>query len=405
MSAVRGVADLADLADVGRDPRRGGWSRHLGDDAERTLRAWFADEAARRGLAVETDRNANLWAWWGDPEGDDAVVTGSHLDSVPGGGAYDGPLGVVSAFAAVDALRARGTVPGRPLAVVAFAEEEGGRFGVPCLGSRLLTGALDPDRARALRDADGVTLAEVLDRLGVDPAGVGPDPERLARLGRVVELHVEQGRALAPRGAAVAVGSTVVAHGRWRLAFTGRGDHAGTTRLADRHDPMLPAAATVLAARAAMVRHGDDARATVGRLHVVPGAANGVASRVEVRLDARGPLPDALVDDVTAAARAAADAEGCRVEVRCESLSPAVVLDEDLADVLAGAVASTVPDVGRLATAAGHDAAVLAAHVPAGMLHVRNPTGVSHAPDEHADDADVATGVVALTDALAGLLR
>ncbi|MEJ2862073.1 allantoate amidohydrolase [Actinomycetospora flava] len=387
---------LDEIADVGRDARRGGWSRHLGDDAEATLREWFVEQAQRRGLQVETDANLNLWAWWGEP-GPDAVVTGSHLDSVPGGGAYDGPLGVVSALAAVDELRSRGTRPRRPVAVAVFAEEEGGRFGVPCLGSRLLTGSLDPDRARGLRDPDGVTLAEAL---GGRAAGLGPDPERLARIGRFVELHVEQGRALAPRGDALAVGSTIVAHGRWRLSFTGRADHAGTTRLADRCDPMVPAAATVLAARAAMARHGDEARATVGRLHAVPGGTNVVASRVDLWLDARGPMPQALLDDVTAAAHAAAADEGCTVEVRAESVSGAVTLDIDLAETLA-----TITGAGRLATAAGHDAGVLAAHVPAGMLHVRNPTGVSHAPDEHAEDVDAEAGARALADVLEELCR
>lgn len=387
---------LDDIADVGRDARRGGWSRHLGDDAESTLREWFVEQAGRRELQVETDGNQNLWAWWGGP-GPDAVVTGSHLDSVPGGGAFDGPLGVVSALGALDRLAERGVVPRRPVAVVVFAEEEGGRFGVPCLGSRLLTGALDPDRARGLRDPDGVTLAEAL---GPHAARLGPDPERLARIGRFVELHVEQGRALAPRGQALAVGSTIVAHGRWRLSFRGRADHAGTTRLDDRRDPMLPAAATVLAARAAMARHGEQARATVGRLHAVPGGTNVVAARVDLWLDARGPLPQALVDDVAAAAHAAAADEGCTVEVRAESVSDAVTLDAGLADTLA-----TVTGAGRLPTAAGHDAGVLAAHVPAGMLHVRNPTGVSHAPDEHADDADADAGVEALADVLEALCR
>ncbi|PVZ05333.1 allantoate amidohydrolase [Actinomycetospora cinnamomea] len=395
---------LAAVDDVGRDRRRGGWSRHLGDDAETTLREWFTTEAARRGLAVETDTNTNLWAWWGDPEAGDAVVTGSHLDSVPGGGAYDGPLGVASGLAALDLLRARGHRPTRPIAVAVFAEEEGGRFGVPCLGSRLLTGALDPDRARALRDADGVTLAEVYARRGHDPARLGHDPARLGRLARFVELHIEQGRALAPQDLAIGVGSTIVAHGRWRLSFTGRADHAGTTELADRRDPMLPAAETVLAARRAMARD-PQARATVGRVHARPGGTNIVPSAVEVWLDARGPAPQALVEDVVAAARAAAGAEGCRVEVTTDSVSPAVRLDAGLADTLTRVAAATVPEVVRLATGAGHDAGVLAAHLPTGMLHVRNPTGTSHAPDEHAEDDDVATGVRVLADVLADLTR
>ncbi|MBW0103222.1 allantoate amidohydrolase [Pseudonocardia sp. KRD291] len=395
---MNAVELLAEITDVGRDRTRGGYSRHLATAAGSDLRDWFAEQARRRGLDVETDRNGNVWAWWGAP-GPDAVVTGSHLDSVPGGGAFDGPLGVASALAAVQDLAGRGFAPARPLAVVVFAEEEGGRFGVPCLGSRLLTGDLDADRARALRDADGVSLADALTARGDDPSTLGPDPERLARVGRFVELHVEQGRAL---DVPVGIGSAIVAHGRWRLRFTGRGDHAGTTALTDRRDPMIPAAATVLAARRAAARAGDT-RATVGRLVPNPGGTNVIASSVDLWLDVRTPAgdPGPVVDDVLGAAREAAHAEGCTVALTVESLSPAVTFD----DALAARLAAAVPGAPMLATAAGHDAGVLAAHVPAGMLHVRNPTGVSHAPDEHAEDGDVECGARALADVLEELAR
>ena len=397
---------IGQIADVGRDPGRGGWSRHVATPAESELRDWFAEQAARRGLDVEHDRNGNTWAWWGAP-GPDAVVTGSHLDSVPGGGAFDGPLGVASALACVDTLSARGFRPARPLAVVVFAEEEGGRFGVPCLGSRLLTGSLDADHARGLRDADGVSLAEALAARGDDPAALGADPQRLARVGRFVELHVEQGRALQ---VPVGIGSTIVAHGRWRLRFTGQGNHAGTTAVPDRRDPMIPAAETVLAARRAVSQEGGAApsadagpRATVGRLVPRPGGTNVIASTVDLWLDVRtfDGDPEPIVETVLAAAREAAKAEGCTVESTTESLSGAVALDA----ALASRMAAVVPGAPPLPTAAGHDAGVLAAHVPSGMLHVRNPTGVSHAPGEHAEDDDVEAGVRALTDVLEELAR
>src|SRR5947207_1461120 len=159
---------LAGLAPIGRDPATGGYRRFGWTAADLACREWFAGQAAARGMACAADGNGNLWAWWGEPAAG-AVVTGSHLDSVPDGGAYDGPLGVVSAFAAVDELRARGVLPARPLAVVAFADEEGARFGVACLGSRLLAGAIEPARALGLRDADGVTLAEAMRAAGADP--------------------------------------------------------------------------------------------------------------------------------------------------------------------------------------------------------------------------------------------
>ena len=144
MSDSWDVVDLlAEIADVGRDAVRGGYSRHVFEPAELELRAWFTRRAEALGLSVEPDGNGNIWAHWGEP-GPGTVGTGSHLDSVPGGGALDGPLGVASALSAVARLKARGFVPARPVAVVAFAEEEGSRFGIACLGSKLMTGAVDP---------------------------------------------------------------------------------------------------------------------------------------------------------------------------------------------------------------------------------------------------------------------
>src|SRR5918998_1210515 len=187
---------------------RGGLGRAVPTVCDGRMDAREADQAERRGMAWEQDRNGNLWAWWGTP-GPGAVVTGSHLDSVPDGGGYDGPLGVVSGFLAVDELRARGVTPGRPVAVTAFSDEEGARFGVACTGSRLLTGALDPDRARGLRDQDGVPLAEAMQRAGADPRAVGRDDEALARIGAFVELHVEQGQGLVHAGRPVGVATGI----------------------------------------------------------------------------------------------------------------------------------------------------------------------------------------------------
>ncbi|PKV91563.1 N-carbamoyl-L-amino-acid hydrolase [Amycolatopsis echigonensis] len=392
---------LAEIADVGRDARRGGYSRHAFDAPEHDLRTWFVERAQQVGLDVETDRNGNLWAWWGAP-GANAVVTGSHLDSVPGGGAFDGPLGVVSALAAVEALQAKGFRPAKPFAVVVFAEEEGGRFGVPCLGSRLLTGTIDADRARALRDPSGVTFAEAAAKAGLDVDRVGADPDRLGLIGQFLELHVEQGRGLIDLGSPVAVGSTVIAHGRWRFSFAGQGNHAGATLLADRVDPMLPAAETVVAARQ-LARKLSDARATVGRLVPTPGGTNVIASTVDLWLDARvpGTSTPQLVEEITQAARAAAEAEGCELAVTRESYSDDVVFD----DALRRSLGEWLGNPPELPTGAGHDAAILAGFVPSGMLYVRNPTGISHAPEEFAEADDVEAGARALAEVLERLAR
>jgi N-carbamoyl-L-amino-acid hydrolase len=394
------VPGLAEIADTGRDTARGGYSRHLFDDADRQLREWFVARATGIGLDVEHDRNGNIWAWWGPP-GPGALVTGSHLDSVPGGGAFDGPLGVVSALDAVQRLIVSGIRPSRPVAVVVFAEEEGSRFGVPCLGSKLLTGDVAASEALALTDASGRTLAEVMAGAGLDPALAGRDDAMLARIGLFLELHVEQGRGLIDLDAPVGVASSVLGHGRWRLRFAGQGNHAGTTLMSDRRDPMVAAGATI-AQIPGLARARAGARATVGRVEVTPGGTNVIASHVDVWLDCRAgedEVTRALVAEISAAAVAHAAAQGCTAELTEESWSGTV----RFADGPRVAIGEALGGIPALPSGAGHDAGVLAAAVPTAMLFVRNPTGISHAPEEFASAEDCAAGVDALETALRSL--
>lgn len=394
------------LLPVGRDAGTGGYRRYAWTPADLECRAWFTEQAAARDLAVTPDRCGNLWAWWGDPAAGDAVATGSHLDSVPDGGAFDGPLGVVSALAAVDVLRARRVRPRRTVAVVCFADEEGARFGIACTGSRLLTGALAPDHARDLRDAAGTTLAAAMSTAGADPDAIGPDPDLLGRLRCFVELHVEQGRGLVDLGAPVGLAGAIWPHGRWRFAFTGEANHAGTTRIEDRHDPMLPAAQVVLAARDVA---GDlGAHATVGRMQVEPNGTNAIASAVRLWLDARAPDEPTVRELVRRLSDSAADsgsAHGVTANVTEESWTPVVEFAADLTKELATALHKEFGDVPVLPTGAGHDAGILAATLPTAMLFVRNPTGVSHSPAEHAERADCHAGVRALADVLEYLTK
>ncbi len=388
----------ADLADVGRDRSTGGYRRFAWTGVDRTLHEWFAAQAARRGLDLTVDRAGNQWAWWGDADaavaaGDPGIAVGSHLDSVPDGGAFDGPLGVVSAFTAIDVLRDDEFLPQRPIAVVRFVDEEGGRFGLACVGSRLLTGALPPERALSRTADDGVTMAEALAAAAHSPGDVGRDDDALRRVGAFVELHVEQGRGLAELAAPVAVARSIWAHGRWRIDLPGEANHAGTTALADRRDPMLGYAQSILLARAGAVRH--HVLATCAKVRVQPNAVNAIPSHVTAWLDVRGAdqtAVRALVAELTALARTRGGALGE------ESWTPPTTFDA----ALVARMAATLGDPPRLTTGAGHDAGVLAASgVPAGMLFVRNPTGISHAPAEFAEPADCRAGV----EALAAVLR
>lgn len=390
-----------DLAPVGR-AASGGYLRQPYAAAELELRAWFVEQCEARGLVVEPDGNGNLLAWWDLPDGvrDDAVLTGSHLDSVLHGGAYDGPLGVVSSLAAVDGLRARGVEPRRPVVVAAFAEEEGSRFGLACLGSRLATGATAGEAAYGLRDRDGVALGDAMAAADVEPS--------LGRAGWLdqvacaVELHVEQGRDLVHRDRAVGVASVMWPHGRWRFDFRGEANHAGATRMEDRRDPMLTYAMTVLAAN--KQARLAEARATFGRVAVEPNGTNAVPSLVAGWLDARAATSEsleALVATVERQAAERADRDGTTLAVTAESVSPEVAFDAALTARLSG----LLDDAPAIPSLAGHDAGVLAASgVPTAMVFVRNPTGVSHSPDEHAETADCLAGVEALTDVLAELV-
>lgn len=392
---------LGDIQQIGREPQSGGYYRPVFSTPELDLRSWFVGEAEGRGLDLETDRNGIIWAWWGAPQAG-SVVTGSHLDSVPGGGAFDGPLGVAAALAAVDVLRAREVQPQRSLAIAVFPEEEGSRFGLPCLGSRLLTGKVSADKARSLTDADGDTLADVFQRGGIDPAHIGRDDEALGRIGKFVELHIEQGRGLIDLNQPFAVGSSILGHGRWRVRVQGQGNHAGTTRMQDRTDPVVAAAAMV-GAVSTLAHEVDDARATVGRFEPFPGGTNVIASEVNFWLDARHPddaVTRSLVGRITAACTALAETFGCTITVTEESLSPTVDFDADLTRELA----SLLPGAPLLGTGAGHDAGILAEFVPSGMLFTRNPSGISHSPEEHADDADADLSAIALADVLEGML-
>jgi N-carbamoyl-L-amino-acid hydrolase len=273
-----------------------------------------------------------------------------------------------------------------------FVEEEGSRFGLACLGSRLACGAMAWDAARELRDRDGVALPDALEAVGLSGSGRWAE---LDHVGCFVELHVEQGRDLVDRGAAVGIASGIWPHGRYRFDFAGEANHAGTTRMEDRRDPMLTYAMTALAAN--KQARLADGRATFGRVQVEPNGTNAVPSHVTAWLDARCETDEALaalVDTISQQATDRAGRDGTSLTVTAESVSGSVSFGLELTGV----------DHPVLPTQAGHDAGILsAAGIPTAMLFVRNPTGVSHSPAEHAEIPDCLAGVDALADVLQGL--
>ncbi|WP_280502159.1 allantoate amidohydrolase, partial [Nocardia farcinica] len=278
---------------------------------------------------------------------------------------------------------------------------EGARFGVACVGSQLSTGAVAPERALGLRDADGITLAEALTRNGRDPRHLGADPTLTSRVGVYVELHVEQGRALDLVDRPIAVASAIWPHGRWLFRFTGEANHAGATRLVDRRDPMLAYASSVHSARHAAELH--EAVATFGKLRVLPNGANAIPSEILAWLDARAadePTLDALVARISAEAKEHAARDGIGLDIEAESVTPIVEFPQAPRARVVRAL-SRLGEIPVLPTRAGHDAGILSAVVPTAMLFVRNPTGVSHSPAEYATPEDCRLGAEALADVMA----
>src|SRR3954447_23205518 len=409
---------LEEIAGIGAT-EHGGVRRLAWTDEDARLAQWFAAACAERGLEVGTDRCGNQWAWWGDPDaaipagGDEndgevggdgtlaygGIVTGSHLDSVPNGGSYDGALGIATALAAVDELKAKDFTPRRAIGIVRFVDEEGARFGVPCAGSRLLTGQVEPADLLARVDDDGISYAEAAAKAGLDVDAVGRDDAALRRIGAFVEVHIEQGFTLAAEevDSPLGVCGLIRPHGRWRVEIHGRGDHAGTARFADRSDPMLELARLITTVRAAAVR--QDALGTVGKVEVDPNVANAVPAVVVAWVDIRADTPGQVRSVVSEVKAAGFDLEQ-------ESWTPPTPLGGPLTHRVTH-VAGEAVGLGPLpvlATGAGHDAGVLAtAGVPTAMIFVRNPSGVSHSPEEAVRPEDTALGVRSLAAVLADL--
>ncbi len=344
------------------------------------------------GLVATRDGAGNLWLTDKGAPADGLIAAGSHLDTVPEGGAFDGALGVVSAIAAVSRLRTEAVHGFERLAVISFADEEGWRFGTPIFGSRMLTGGYGAavlDR----RDAHGVRLGDVCPPTALDARGGH------GRLASFIEVHVEQGCALAPAGAALGVATGLAARARYAFAVEGVANHAGTTPMEGRADALVAAARLVLAADTA-AREEPGGVATVGQLIVEPGGSNVIPDRVTGTLDVRAPTPEGRN-------RITAGIFQIVAGVALEPLStdPGVAFHPTVRDALRVAAARASIAVIDLASYAGHDAGVLgAAGIPSGMLFVRSPDGVSHNPSEHASAEDCEAGIDVLTGALRLLL-
>jgi hydantoinase/carbamoylase family amidase len=391
---------LDQLALLGRVAGEEGTSRPGLSPEEQQACELVASWMEEAGLVVSWDEAGNLFGRLPGSDSSRAEVwTGSHLDTVPNGGRFDGALGVVVGLEAVAALRESG--PPSTLAVVVFRYEEGWRFGGGCFGSRAICGSLPPSELTTT-DAHGVSVREALEALGFS-ARVRPG----SLPGSFVEVHIEQGPVLEGQNIPHAVVTAIAGIAGFSVTFTGVSGHAGTISLAARKDAFLAAAYFAIELREEALR-SRDAVTTIGDVRIPGRARNVVPGLVLVSVDARAPTSDALlslVDAIPQLGQDAAARAGCSVETELRWLSEPVPMSAQVRDAIQRSAAELDIPVVDLPSGAGHDAGIFAAHgVPTGMLFVRSlNAGVSHRPDERTSPADVATAISVLTGTLVRL--
>jgi len=384
-------------AELSRIAGRGTSVSRLGLSAdEQQARELVGGWLAARGATVRRDAAANLFARF--PGQGETILVGSHLDSVPEGGRFDGALGVLSAVEAVESLVDAKLRTRRPIEVVAWSDEEGARFGVGLFGSTAVFGRLAPGVGER-RDRDGISIAEALRELGEqgDPAAARRDPKELAAY---LELHIEQGPRLDTAGLALGIVSDIVGIYHARVTIRGRADHAGATVMTARADALAAASEVVLAVEQ-IAGERPDSVGTVGEIAVRPGAKNVVPGECVFSLDLRAARDhDGLVHEVLATLMSIASVRGVEVTVDDLARVPATPLDPAIRQVLERATKSVGVDAPLLVSGAGHDAQNPAlSGVPTGMIFVRS-TGGSHTPREFASIDDAALGAQALANAI-----
>jgi N-carbamoyl-L-amino-acid hydrolase len=395
-------ADLDQLAGF-VEPGLAGWTRRVFSDAFATSRPWIASRMADAGLEVHIDPAGNIV---GLLKGTDPtvppLVTGSHTDTVTGGGRFDGILGVLGAIEAVRSLREQGVTLDRDLLVVDFLGEEPNEFGLSCVGSRAIVGSLTADHM-AMRDPEGRALADGFARMGIDPDGVAEALWTRAPLA-FVELHIEQGPVLEAVGQPIGVVDAIAGISRFCATFEGRGDHAGTMPMGMRRDAACAAAEGIVALES--MAQGETGVATTGRLELTPGSTNVVPELARMWGELRSTDADWLAERrrlFDAAVEEAGRRRSVGTSVAWLSATSPTPCAADLQLTIEAVSARLDLSSRRLPSGAGHDAVQMAALAPVGMIFVPSKGGRSHVPEEWTDPSECAQGIHVLAQTLVEL--
>lgn len=403
----RVARDLAVLETITSTPGRG-ITRLAFSDEDQQARDHVMNEMAAAGLSVRIDPAGNIF---GRREGrrPDApcVMTGSHLDSVPNGGNFDGPVGVVAALEIARVLHSTQVFTARPIEFVVFASEESPRFtAANRFGSRVMAGTFDLGLIPRLVDAEGITLAAALERRGLDPERVGDARRRPGDIAALIELHIEQGTHLAEHGAAVGVVTTITGATRYWVEFHGDAGHSGGLPMGARRDAGVAAAEACLAVETVARERGGTLVATTGVVELRPGSITVVPGWARIGIDIRdidGAAKSVATADVLARIADICARRGIDHVVTTIRDDDPVPMDEHVSAASERASAALgIPTI-RVASHTGHDAASLAGETRVGMLFTRNHSGRSHCPEEHATIEDIVVGTRALLGAVVTL--
>jgi N-carbamoyl-L-amino-acid hydrolase len=382
-------------------------TRVLFTDTDLKARAFLKGLFRDAGLTLREDPAGNVFARWPGARPDElAVAVGSHVDAIPFSGRYDGTVGVLGALEAIRALKAAGWAPRRSLELVLFTSEEPTRFGIGCLGSRLLSGVLAPEAAAALRDADGSTFDAV--RLWAGCAG-SLDAVRLpaGHYAAFVELHIEQGPLLEREQVPIGVVMAIAAPAALRVRLQGEGGHAGAVLMPQRKDALCAAAEVILAVEEAARSSGSpDAVATTGVCRVHPGAINGIPGEVTLEIDVRDidlDVRDHVVDRIRRSAESTARRRGLGIQVELLNADPPARADETVLAAITDACRALRLPCKRMISRAYHDTLFMAHLCPTGMIFIPCKDGISHRPDEYSSPEAIRQGVEVLALTLARL--
>jgi ureidoglycolate amidohydrolase len=375
--------------------------------ADLKARAWLGQKCAEAGLAGRQDAIGNtFYRWIGSNPSDPVVATGSHIDAIPNAGKYDGVVGVLGGLEAIRALRASGFRPKRSIELILFTSEEPTRFGIGCLGSRMLAGVLTPGASRGLKDDAGESLEEVRLKAGMLGA-LETVPFPTNHYAAFVELHIEQGPLLENAGVPLGIVESIAAPASLKVAIEGAGGHAGGVLMADRKDALCAAAEVILMIEAAARQSGAaDTVATVGICNVFPGAVNSIPSRVQFTLDARDTdlaRRNAVLETIQEKAGRVAERRGVNIRFEIVNADQPAACSPFVIKALEDSCRANKYPFQKMVSRAYHDSLFMSRVAPTAMLFIPCHKGYSHRPDEFAAPEDIARGTRVLAEALASL--